>query len=148
MKKQITNQFKIATCSLLGVVSFFHFTLAQEDVANDVVNRPVVAYESGQLRDPFQTCMVKEEKKEEPVKQDASESKPGFDVNAFKVQGLIWGGRFPQAIINNKVFIVGDSLEGAEILSIDKEGITLSYAGSEVNLTAPRQNQILNTKED
>lgn len=43
------------------------------------------------------------------------------------VQGLAWGEAKPQAIINNKVFTIGDVIEGAEVIEISKEGVTLLY---------------------
>jgi hypothetical protein len=55
----------------------------------------------------------------------------------LKVQGVIWGGNFPQAIVNNKVLKVGDTVEGVEIKSIDKKGITVLFEGSESTISSP-----------
>jgi hypothetical protein len=43
----------------------------------------------------------------------------------------------PQAIINNKVLKVGDTIEGAQVKNIGKEGITVLFEGSEYNLSSP-----------
>lgn len=117
------------------------------DSNNDgVISRPVIEYTSGDLRDPFSDLFqLAEEKakkeKEAQIVQAPLENivpdKPLPSLDNFKVQGVIWGGKFPQAIINNKVLGVGDSIEGVEIIKIDKKGITLNFAGRTATLAAP-----------
>jgi hypothetical protein len=122
-------------------INFAHIVLAQEKIADGVIARPVVEYKSGELRDPFQSVATSEEKKVTPEgKVDLMQ--PGSDLGNLKVQGIIWGGRIPQAIINDKVLTVGDTIEGAEILSIDKKGITLSSSGALNNLTVSVGNPV------
>ena len=119
---------------LLLLVSFTYIAFAGSD--NDgVISRPVIEYSSGDLRDPFgdllQLAIEKEQKAKEvqdvvAAPKDSTEpAKPMPSLDKFKVQGVIWGGKFPQAIINNKILGVGDLIEGAEIVSIEKKGITL-----------------------
>jgi len=117
-------------------INFAHIALAQEKIADGVIARPVVEYKSGALRDPFQSVVTSEEKKV-TLEGKVDLMQPGSDLGNLKVQGIIWGGRIPQAIINDKVLTVGDTIEGAEILSIDKKGITLRSAGTGDNLTIP-----------
>jgi hypothetical protein len=50
---------------------------------------------------------------------------------------LIWGSSLPQAIVNNKVVKVGDKIEGAEVVSIDKQGVTVLFANKEHKLSSP-----------
>ncbi len=106
----------------------------------------MIEYTSGDLRDPFgDLFQLAEEKakkeKESQIIQNPLENivpdKPLPSLDNFKVQGVIWGGKFPQAIINNKVLGVGDSIEGVEIVEIDKKGITLNFAGRTATLAAP-----------
>ena len=47
----------------------------------------------------------------------------------FSVQGMVWGNNRPQAIINGEVFEEGDVVQEAEIIVIDKQGITFLYQG-------------------
>ncbi len=117
-------------------INFGSIVFAETDNPSDIVNRPVVEYKSDGLTDPFKKLIFKEEKKEE-FGLGASLPRANVDFSSFKVQGIIWGGRIPQAIINNKVLTVGDLIEGAEILSIDKNGITLVSSGVIGNLAAP-----------
>lgn len=105
------------------------------DKANkeDRVIRPVVVYSGQGLRDPFEPLVI--EKKEEIAKEAPKEViKP---LPPLQVQGLLWGGDFPQAIINNKVVKVGDSLGEVKITAISKEGVTVFFAGKEHHLSSP-----------
>lgn len=125
---------------VLFILIFFEinpacFALAQGDSAGQLIVRPQVKYESGRLRDPFQPYLG-----DKPVIQFQSAgslAQSNINLDAFKVQGIIWGGRMPQAIINNKVLAVGGLINEAKILNIDKNGVTLSIAGQVINLPAP-----------
>jgi hypothetical protein len=118
------------------LMSFARMVFA--DNSNEgVISRPVIEYSSGDLRDPFNDLFYLEKEKEKQsvqVPQESIPDEPMFSLENFKVQGVIWGGKFPQAIINNKVLKVGDLIEGAEIVSIEKEGITLNFSGRLANL--------------
>jgi hypothetical protein len=106
----------------------------------ETVERPAVEYKAGDLRDPFQETIVKgailkEEKLAEQKKEIAVEKE--ITPPTLTVQGLVWGGNFPQAIINNKVVRIGDTIEGAKVISIDKEGINLIFEGMQIVLPSP-----------
>jgi len=125
-----------------GAMNFIHIASAQENskentkegAMDGVLSRPVVEYKSGQLRDPFRQLTVAKEKKAAGEKK-VDLMQAGSNLGNLEVQGIIWGGRFPQAIVNDRVLTVGDTIEGAKILSIDKNGITLSSGGGVDNLT-------------
>lgn len=126
---------------LIGAIDQKFIALAEETAADEVIVRPVVEYKSGKLRDPFRTYLIKEEPK--PASQENIDlPKPEFDFSKLKVQGIIWGVKTPQAIINDRVLTIGGLIEGAEILSIEKKGITLSFNGAIFDLSAPGQNSV------
>jgi len=52
----------------------------------------------------------------------------------WELQGIFWGGAQPQALINRKILSVGDKIEEAEVVSITKERVVLSFHGQEVIL--------------
>ena len=134
--------------TLILAISFARVILAQEDTVNEMIVRPQIKYKSADLRDPFTSVIVKEQEKKESLtgQEEGELNKPKIDLNALVVQGIIWGGKIPQAIINNKVLSVGSFINEAEILCIDKTGITLSFAGDIFNLSAPGKNSVLNKK--
>lgn len=109
--------------------------LAEQSTKEKEIDRNPVEYKSSDLRDPFKQLIFKEEKKD--LSQNINANQAQVNFSSLKVQGIIWGGLMPQAIINNKVVTVGDLIEGAEILNIDKNGITLISSGIEGYLAAP-----------
>ncbi|MFH0731409.1 MAG: hypothetical protein V2A72_00615 [Candidatus Omnitrophota bacterium] len=55
----------------------------------------------------------------------------GVEPPKISISGLVWNSDRPQVIANGKVFSVGDQIEGAKLLSVDKNGITVEYKGIE-----------------
>jgi len=105
----------------------------EEEHHVEIVTRPKVEYEAGDSRDPFQPLKMTEMHAQElSMPESTVRSLP-----ALTVQGLVWGGNFPQAIINNKVVKEGDTLEEARIISIKKEGVTVFFEGGEYQLSSP-----------
>ena len=102
-----------------------------------VIQRPMVNYKAQTLRDPFKTLILPKVTEDSPLPVATQEEEPLPDLSKFVVQGIIWGGRIPQALINNQVYTVGDTLEGGEIITIEKGEITLRFSGRVVNLSAP-----------
>ncbi|MCX5699033.1 MAG: hypothetical protein NTX01_05005 [Candidatus Omnitrophica bacterium] len=126
---------------LIAAIDQKFIASAEEAAADPIMARPIVKYESGRLRDPFRTYLIKEESRQ--VSQENMDlAKPELDLGKLQVQGIIWGVPTPQVIINNKVYKIGDLIEGAEILSIEKKGIGLSFNGAILNLNAPGQDSV------
>lgn len=103
--------------------------------------RPQVEYKSSSLRDPFKEDILKKGilEEEQPESNSQNPVLPPDVLPEMDVQGLIWGGNFPQAIINNKVYKAGDVIDGAQIKEIDKDGVTLNFSGGEVKIPAPKK---------
>jgi len=53
---------------------------------------------------------------------------------SLQLQGIFWG-RKPQVIINRQILSVGDKIEQAEVVSVTREGVTLSFNGQEFHLS-------------
>lgn len=98
------------------------------------IERPLLEYRAGNFRDPFQPPVLEDKVSEGKVE---GRQMPETPPPSLTIQGVIWGGRFPQAIINNKVVKVGDAIEGARIISIDKDGVTLFFKDRQYNLASP-----------
>lgn len=47
----------------------------------------------------------------------------------FTIEGVVWGGPRPQAVIDGTVYDVGDTVQGARIMAIDRTGVTGTMLG-------------------
>ena len=113
-----------------------------EDRAKDLIVRPNVEYKEEEgLRDPYQSPI-----KEEVVEEALQEQVPIDPLPSLTIQGMVWGGTLPQAIINNKVVKIGDTIEGVRIIGIKKEGITVFFGNREYNLSSPAAVSLENFK--
>jgi hypothetical protein len=93
------------------------------------ISRPSVEYTSDDLRDPFQGVNTKPAASRDLDKMTVKE------LPKMTVQGIMWGGMFNQAIINNKVVKAGDLIEGAQVISIEKSKIILLFENSKYTLS-------------
>jgi len=104
---------------------------------NEEITRPAVRYSGQGLRDPFKPLVIKEKEgdtKKNIQKEVPKETRP---LPEMKVQGLLWGGVFPQAIINNKVVKTGDMIGEVKVAGISKEGVTVIFSNMEYKLSSP-----------
>jgi len=119
------------------LISSAHIVFAENN-DDGIILRPVIVYNSGDLRNPFsnlfQLSKEKEEQSIQAPKEIIEPQVPMPSLENFKVQGAIWGGKFPQVIINNKMLKIGDLIDDFEIVNIEKKGITLSFNGMIANL--------------
>ena len=101
-----------------------------------IIERPRIEYRARGLRNPFQQPLSTIEEK--PVRAEESVVIDPVSLPVLNVQGIIWQGNPKQAIINNRVMKVGDSLDNIDIIDISKEGVTVLYAGVQHNIgTSP-----------
>lgn len=115
--------FSVILADLFIVAAAF----SAEKAPAEQIARPNLKYKSEGLKDPFQN----------PLKEVATKPAKGPEASgaevikaapaSLTVQGLIWGGELPQAIVNGTVVKVGDTIGGARIISIDKNGVTVLF---------------------
>jgi len=111
---------------LVGFASCAALLVWAEDAQ---VMRPPVQYEAFQLRDPFKSAL--------PKKGGVGDEDLKGGPPALSVTGVLWGSKVPQAIINGKVVKAGDVIQNAEIIAIDKEGVTVRYGDQEYLIDSP-----------
>jgi len=116
------------------LVLFISVFILKDGLAQDK-GRPNVEYTADGLRDPFEDYLIIEEAA--PALQEGLKQEVSLPLPSLSIQGIIWGGRFPQAIINNKVVKVGDTIEGARITDINKNGVLVFFENREYNLSSP-----------
>lgn len=73
---------------------------------------------------------VSAEKKHKDIKEIKKPAKE-IILPKFTITGIVWGKASPSAIIDNKVYRIGDIIKGAKILGITQQGIQMIYQGKE-----------------
>ncbi|MDD5347742.1 MAG: hypothetical protein PHT59_03920 [Candidatus Omnitrophica bacterium] len=124
------NDYKILTTGfavLVSVVAAGAGAYAQDEV----VAGPDVSYAAADRRDPFKDSL--------PIDLPMTVEPAAEDVKPpeMTIQGIFWGGQFPQAIVNEKIIKVGDTIQEATVVGIDKEGITIRVSNREFRMPAP-----------
>jgi hypothetical protein len=133
-KRKIKNK-KVLKLFLFPFIFFFLIWVINIIINKDGQNSFTYAEEKKEYKiiysgegysNPFKSWLPEEKPVEEI--QRLIEEKEG-ELPEFTVQGIVWEETFPQAIINNSVVKIGDKIEGAEILEIERDRIKLSYEG-------------------
>ena len=107
---------------------------SQEDEV-EIIKRPPLKYEASDLKDPFEDALPKPDKPVKPITGPVGPA--AATLPAMEVQGLVWGGSMPQAIIDGQVLKVGDTIKNVEILEINKDGIKVLYNSKLYKLSPP-----------
>lgn len=93
-----------------------------------------ITYTAYALPDPMQERLPQEPK---PAAVEPRSAETGTvavlpvpaPLPPLRIQGLVWGGARPTVIIGDEVYGVGDEVQGAAILSIGREGVTVQWDG-------------------
>ncbi|MBU2541122.1 MAG: general secretion pathway protein GspB [Candidatus Omnitrophica bacterium] len=98
----------------------------------DVVSSKKVAFKPSGLRSPFRSLLP--EKKAEEAKEVIKAPEREIPVSSpkVKINGIVWGGLFPQAIINDEVTREGDVLgkpESITVLEIKPREVVVLFKG-------------------
>lgn len=91
-----------------------------------------IGFSQQERRNPFKNWFpeIKKKIQEVDTKQIVSfkvEEERIFDVSLYSLQGVVWGEYTPKAIINNRIYSLGDKLGEAEIIIIDKRGVAVNF---------------------
>ncbi|MDD4980858.1 MAG: hypothetical protein PHC54_06315 [Candidatus Omnitrophica bacterium] len=117
---------KTAICLFIGVFIFLLSEAGSVEEKKEPAKK--IEYKAEKLKDPFQ---------EENIGAEGGAEAAQKPLPALAIQGMVWGGTFPQAIINAKVVKIGDTIAGARIIDISKSGVTVLYEDKKYNLGAP-----------
>ncbi len=94
-----------------------------------VIQKPTIEYKAQELRDPFKGYEAKQDSKGKTT--TVSQLPP------LSVQGVVWGGQTPQAIINGSVVTPGETISGVKVISIDKYGVKVLFEGRPYEVLSP-----------
>jgi len=96
-----------------------------------------ITFDASGLRDPFKSVLP-QKKVEEPKRVILT---PKLEVPVRQpeaaIQGIVWGGKFPQVIINDRVLRVGDVANVPEpmtIIDIKPQEVVVLFAGKVFSL--------------
>lgn len=102
---------------LVGVIWFAPEPLAKE--------RDSMLYRGRDYRDPTVNPLLSR-----PVQEESPSVKEYVTLPTLMIQGVIWGGDAPRAIIDGQVVRKGDTLpDGIDVLDISGAGIKVLYRG-------------------
>ena len=127
---------------ILGLLITGAGKLKENAALQEKIIRTKVKYEAAGIRDPF-VPLVQVKGAVSATGATPANIKP---LPVLTLQGLVWGGDFPQAIINNKLVRIGDIIAGVEVVAIGKDGVIVLYANKKYKLstsavTGPRQKE-------
>jgi len=106
-----------------------------QDKSSDIIIRQVEDYKGEGLRDPFKDYF---DTMPPPTQnQPDNFNLPSQPLPPLEVQGIILGPRLKQAIVNNKILKVGDTIDGVRITTIDKDGVTVFFGNRSYNVSSP-----------
>jgi hypothetical protein len=129
---------------VLSVIIFIFLLSKSESIEEltlaETASSNKIEYKAENLTDPFQ-----EEKIEIEKEPQTEEVKP---LPPLTIQGIIWGGAFPQAIINNKVVKIGDTIGEVRIIDISKNGISVLFGNHKYNLSVPSASEAQSLKKE
>lgn len=109
----------------------------KEGPSPEIIQRPTLEYKSEDLRDPFQSVFAQEGALPGQAGAGGLAQSGQREPPSISVQGIIWGTTLPQAIINDQVVKIGDMIEGAKIIGIDKAGVNIIFQDMEYTLPVP-----------
>lgn len=130
-------------CLFTGSTTLFFYSDVLAQQRKDTSIRSRLHYRGADLRDPFMDYLPKEKEikiskvQEEKEKKERKSEEILTTLSSFSVQGIAWGGKLPQAIIDGTVVKIGDIIKEAEVIDIDKEGVTLIYNDRRYKIPAP-----------
>lgn len=102
-----------------------------------IVVRPKAEFKGAGLRDPFRDCFEEDATMPGQVPGQEALQAPEEKMPSLKVQGIIRGGKLSQAIVNNKIVKIGDTIEGARITNIEKDGVTVFFGHKSYTISSP-----------
>lgn len=106
--------------------------------ASPVSPKSALIYSAQNLRDPLANLLPK------PVPAPAvseqapvEEVKPPEPPPQLLVKGIWWEAGRPKALINNEIYGIGESIGGARITAIARDGVTLDFHGEILHASVP-----------
>jgi hypothetical protein len=116
--------------------------MVSEDIIEDTVQYPVASAETlpavepadAYTPDPFDLpgslqdiLVMGDDRLEEKMDAQTEEALPKIEIS-----GIVWGADSPTAFINEGSYKIGDTVDGAKIVAIDKKGVSFLYKDKKI----------------
>ncbi len=88
-----------------------------------------LAYRGRDFRNPFRALL--------PAKVDKTQSMAVVDPPPLVITGMVWNARKPSAIVDGQLVGVGDVVNEAEIVAIERQSIRVRYHQQEFVIEVP-----------
>ena len=102
-----------------------------------------VQYTASELRDPLVSLLPAEQVPQTPAVLPRVVAAAPPKASAVTVQGMIWGGTRPQALIDGRLYNIGDVVQGARVVSIARGGVTVAIQDATFLLRPAREPRAL-----
>ena len=113
--------------------SVFYLALVFAAVAGTASPARSVEYTGGSFRDPFGLDTTESTLSDPQIKRE---------IASLKLNGVVWqGAARPYAIINEKLFGIGDPVGDFNIVDIQKNAVILSYKDAQFTLNKSRKDE-------
>ena len=116
--------------------------LCEEENTESITDQQGIDF--SKLANPFLSQLPKEEISKTPVELPKQTVNNVFNVikmpelpvalPTIEIQGIVYGVKDPQVIINDEAYGIGDRVMGTTIKSITKKGVKFFYSGREFNV--------------
>ena len=122
LQKKLLAKRILLGCLVLLSTTAFAKGAAKEP--KEIKEKNLIRYTGRENRDPTANPLLTlQNPNQKPIEEVVR-------LPSLQIQGIIWGGSSPQAIINEQVVSKGDVIAGGvEILDISKGGIKVIYRG-------------------
>lgn len=97
--------------------------------AGVLIHRHLTTARDGEAR----TAVPPDEKADHEPRPSATPLPPA-ELPNLNLAGVIWDESRPIAVINGRMVAVGDTIEGADIIGIDLDGVQMRYGRSEFTI--------------
>ena len=142
---------KVIAGVLIVAVIWGYFNLRPAAKDKPVASRPsaaaVVPNPTPQVQAPPAPKLVNiEDKSKEPwgtdpfrVTRKAGNTDPTpYKARKWLLSGILYNAHSPAAVINKKHVTIGDIVDDAKVLKIDKKAVTLEHNGSKMTITVTK----------
>lgn len=111
--------------------------MRQKALLADATRVPI-QYTAGNYRDPLVSLLPQPKAETPAASVQAQAPKPVPTAPNVRIEGMLWGGRRPQVLIDGKLYEIGDTVQDSEIVGITRDGVTVVNQGTTFVLRPPR----------